>query len=202
MHTLPAHFQEGPPPLPQHNQPDAGNLGVTTATPALQELYWQRQKSSLEVDFDTFLSEYRNIQTEFFAMGKRWIAAIWQGEMHPTDIERMALDYHSFGSPPQFVERPSETQYRLLFSGIEIYSIVVCRLSLERRLPLHEAVANYRLHLLQLLRRYTIASVIHYHHLFVGQAVTHGQDHSERWEINRGDVKYSILRKRPHLPGI
>ena len=116
-------------------------------------------------------------------------------------MERMALDYHSFGSPPQFVERPSEKEYRLLFSGIEIYSIVVCRLSPERRLPLHEAFADYRLHLLELLKRYTLDSVIHYHHLFVGHAITHGQDHPERWDKNRGDGKYSILQRRPDLPG-
>ena len=195
--------QQGPPPFPQHNQPDAGNVEVTTATPALQELYWQRHYFSFEgIDLSTFLYEYQNIRGRFPLIEWHWFAAIWKGEMNPNDLERMALKDDSLEPSPQFVEDPSERKYRLLLSGFEIYSTVLCQSSPERRLLLHEAFATYRLHLLFLLRTRTLDSVIDYHHLSVGQAMTHGQDHPEHWDMQDGHCRYSVLQRRPDLPRI
>ena len=156
------------------------------------------------IDLGTFLCEYHNIQERLRTIKKHWFAAIWKGEVDAVDLEGMALEHNSFGLAPQFVEDPSEKKYRLLFSGIETYSAVLCHFSPERRLPLQEAFATYRLHLLLLLGTYTLDSVIHYHHIFVNRAMAYGQDHPEHWDIHSGDENYrgTLLRLRPGLGGI
>ena len=121
--------------------------------------------------------------------------------MDPNDLEKIALIDESFDSSPQFHEDPSERKYRLFPYGFEIYSSVICQFSPERRLPLREAFATYRLHLFLLLGANTLDSVIHYHHLFVGQAMTYGQDHPERWDRDGSHHMYSVLQRRPEIPG-
>ena len=193
-------FQQAQPSFPQYGQPHAETLGITSESEALNTLYRDRHEVSFEgVSSGTFLSEHRNIRTKFPSIKKHWFAAIWKGDMDHSGLEKMALEYNSYGAAPQGEENASERKYRLLFTGIEIYSIILCHFNPGRRLQLYEAFATYRAHLLELLISCTLDSVTHYHHIFVGRAMAHGQDRPEHWAIHNADRTGSTLRPRPDV---
>lgn len=112
----------------------------------------------------------------------------------------MAIGYNTYGARAQGEEDSSERKYRLLFTSIEVYSTILCHFNPVRRLQLYEAFATYRLHLLELLISNTLASVILYHHVFIGRALAYGQDDPDNWAIPVGGRYQNILKPRPE-PG-